>query len=168
MPQGSMNALWTAAFHLQKAGMPCSYLLMLQLWLTLMNERRNSMVTLMSSSKAFLLTIKIYLLGDFNVHIGTDTDNWLGVIQHNGVGKCNSKGLLLLSFSSEHQLTITNMIFRLPAKYKTFWQHPRSGHWHLFNYVITRQRDIQDINITCAYCGAECWMDHMLTVSVQS
>jgi len=30
----------------------------------------------------------------------------------------------------------------MPNKYKTTWQHPRSKHWHVLDYIITRQRDI--------------------------
>ena len=32
--------------------------------------------------------------------------------------------------------------------------HPRSKHWHLIDYVITRRRDIRDILITRAVRGA--------------
>lgn len=42
--------------------------------------------------------------------------------------------------------------------------HPRSKHWHL-DYVIVRQRDRQDVKVTKAMCGAECWTDHRLLIS---
>ena len=42
--------------------------------------------------------------------------------------------------------------------------HPRSKHWHLLDYIIVRQRDRQDVRITKAMCGAECWTDHRLMV----
>ncbi|KAL8618764.1 hypothetical protein ACOMHN_015174 [Nucella lapillus] len=40
--------------------------------------------------------------------------------------------------------------------------HPRSKHWHLIDYVI---RDMQDVRVTKAMCGADCWTDHRLIVS---
>ena len=40
--------------------------------------------------------------------------------------------------------------------------HPRSRHWHLIDYVITRRRDIQDVRITRVMRGADCWTYHLL------
>ena len=73
-------------------------------------------------------TDKLILLGDFNARIGTDHKTWEGVIGPAGVGKCNSNGLLLLRKCAEHDLLITNTVFRLPNRNKTSWIHPRSEH----------------------------------------
>ncbi|KAL8577838.1 hypothetical protein ACOMHN_054588 [Nucella lapillus] len=43
--------------------------------------------------------------------------------------------------------------------------HPRSKLWHLIDYAITRKRDMQDLRVTKAMCGADCWTDHRLIVS---
>lgn len=40
--------------------------------------------------------------------------------------------------------------------------HPQSKHWHLLDYIITRQQNQSDINIIQTMCGAECWTDHRL------
>ena len=37
--------------------------------------------------------------------------------------------------------------------------HPRSKHWHLIDFVITRQRDLPDILDTRAIRGANCSTD---------
>ena len=108
---------------------------------------------------------KLVLLGDFNARVGTDHQTWQGIIGKQGIGKCNSNGLLLLRNCAEHNLTITNTVFRLLNENKTSWMHPRSKHWHLIDCVIVRKTDIQDVRVTKAMRGAECWTDHRLILS---
>ena len=105
------------------------------------------------------------LLWDFNARVGTDHQTWEGVIGSEGVGKCNSNGLLLLRKCVEHELLITNTFFRLLTRRKTTWMHPRSKHWHLIDYVIVRRKDREDVRVTKTMCGADCWTDHRLVVS---
>ena len=73
---------------------------------------------------AILRTDKLSLLGDFNAKVGIDHQIWEGVIGSEGVGKCNSNGLLIFRKCAEHELLITNTVFRLPT-HKTSWKHPR-------------------------------------------
>ncbi|XP_046846769.1 uncharacterized protein LOC124440415 [Xenia sp. Carnegie-2017] len=117
--------------------------------------------TMLSSVRS---TDKLILLGDFNARVGRDSA-WDGVIGKSGVGKCNSNGLRLLELCSSHGLLLTNTIFRLSNRNKTSWMHPRSKHWHLIDYIIVRKKDRQDVRITKAMCGAECWTDHRLIIS---
>ena len=105
---------------------------------------------------------RFILLGNFNARVGTDYKTWSNVIGKNGVGKCKSNGLLLLQSCAEHGLLITNTLFHLHTCNKTSWMHPQSKHWHLIDYVITRRRDLQDVRLTKAVCGAKCWTDHRL------
>ena len=105
---------------------------------------------------------KLILLGDFNARIGNNHDVWSGVIGRHGLGKVNANGLRLLNLCATFDLSITNTFFQLKSKHKTTWMHPRSRHWHLIDYIITRKSDLQDFRITRALRGAECWTDHRL------
>ena len=107
-------------------------------------------------------TDKLILLGDFNARVGTDHQTWEGVIGSEGVGKCNSNGLLRLRKRAEHELLITNTFFRLSTHRKTTWMHSGSKHWHLIDYVIVRRKDRQDVRVNKTMCGADCWTDHRL------
>ena len=78
----------------------------------------------------------------------------------------DSNGLLLLSKCAEHELYITKTIFRQADKFKTTWMHPKSKQWHLIDYIIVRQRDLQNVSITRAMHGDECWTDHRLIRAV--
>ncbi|KAK0133469.1 Craniofacial development protein 2 [Merluccius polli] len=93
-------------------------------------------------------TDRLILMGDLNARVGTEHLVWPKVIGQHGVGKMNHNGLRLLSLCAEHQLVITNTIFQMKNRLKTTWQHPRSKHWHLLDYVIVRQKDRKDVLTT--------------------
>ena len=93
---------------------------------------------------------KLIIIGDVNARVLADHHMVRSVIGQQGTGKCNSNGLLLLHTCrpTAHELVITNTLFRLPTRNKTTWMHPRSKHWNLIDYVITRKKDSSDVRVT--------------------
>ena len=107
-------------------------------------------------------TDKLILMRDFNARVGRDYEKWQSVIGRHGIGKCNTNGELLLALCSEFELLLTNTVFKQREEHKTSWMHPRSKHWHLIDYIITRQRDRKDVHSTRTMRGANCLTDHQL------
>ena len=103
-------------------------------------------------------TDKLLLIGDFNARIGRENDK----CPTHGIGKCNSNGELLLALCSEFELIVTNTMFKQKDERKTTWMHPRSRHWHMIDFIITKCRDKMDIHSTRVMRGANCWTDHQM------
>ena len=105
---------------------------------------------------------KLVLMGDFNARVGTDAEVWNGILGPHGTGNMNSNGLRLLSLCSEFDLTITNTRFQIKNIHKNTWRHPRSGHLHMIDHIITRKRDFSECLVTRVMRGAECGTDHLM------
>ncbi|KAK2171889.1 hypothetical protein NP493_1005g00004 [Ridgeia piscesae] len=117
---------------------------------------------LASVLSGILRTDKLLLIGVFKARIGRDNDKWPLVMGKHEIGKSNSNGELLLALCSEFELILTNTMFKQKDERKTNWKHPRSRHWYMIDFVITRCRDKMDIHSTRALRGGNCCTDHLM------
>lgn len=108
---------------------------------------------------------QMYVLGDFNARTGTDYDSWPGCIGRYGVGRMNENGQRLLEFCAVEGLAVTNTFFDGNHRRRVSWRHPRSGHWHQLDFVLTRRVNLNGCRITRAYHSADCNTDHALVLS---
>ena len=107
---------------------------------------------LASVRSGILCTDKLLLIGDFKARIGRDNDKWPFVMGKHEIGKCNSNGELLLALCSEFELMVTNTMFKQKDERQTTWMHPRSRHWHMIDFIITRCRDEMDVHGPVTRC----------------
>ena len=64
------------------------------------------------------------VMGDFNAHVGTNTDTWKGVIGKHGVTGLNENERYLLQLCCSNRLRITNTFFQHREARKYTWYRP--------------------------------------------
>ncbi|XP_061714014.1 uncharacterized protein LOC133522360 [Cydia pomonella] len=108
---------------------------------------------------------RLYVLGDFNARVGQDRVPWLDCIGEHGIGKQNENGQRLLEFCSRNLLCVTNTYFKGKLSRQVSWKHPRSGHWHQLDMILSRRRHLRETLHTRTFHSAECDTDHSLVVA---
>ena len=104
------------------------------------------------------------LMGDFNAHVGTDTDTWKGVIGKHGVTGLNENGRYLLQLCCSNGLRIMNTFFQHREVHKYTWYRPSMDQKSLIDFCIVSSDLFSDVLDVRVKRGAELSTDHHLVV----
>jgi len=97
----------------------------------------------------------LVVLGDMNARVGSDRDNWPGVIGPFGGVETSKNGDRLLTCCSGHGLSVMGTWFQHKDIHLYTWTHPSGASHAQIDHVLVRQfhrRDVLDVRV---YRGAD-------------
>ena len=101
-------------------------------------------------------------MGDFNAHVGTDTDTWKGVIGKHGVTGLNENGRYLLQLCCSYGLRIMNTFLQLREVHKYTWYRLSNDQKSLIDFCIVSSDFFSDVVDVRVKRDAELSTDHQL------
>ena len=78
----------------------------------------------------------LVLLGDFNAHVGSNSESWRDVVGKNGLRDLNPSDVLLLDVCACHGLSITNIMFRHKRVHMCTWHQDTVGRSLMIDFVV--------------------------------
>ena len=107
------------------------------------------------------------LMGNFNTHVGTDTDTWKGVIGKHGVTALNENGRYLLQLCCSNGLRIMNTFFQHREVHKYTWYRLSMDQKSLIDFCIVSSDLFSDELDVRVKRGAELSIGHHLVLCVK-
>ena len=84
----------------------------------------------------------LFILGDFNARVGSNSAAWVNVVGQHGTGNRNENGQRLLKFYARHSLCTPNTFFAGWTSSKVTWMHPRSKRWHQLDHILAQRKHL--------------------------
>ena len=105
----------------------------------------------------------LVITGDFNAKVGEDAVE-TDVLGKYGHGQRNDRGQVLVDFCAEHNLVITNTLFRLHNRHRYTWKSPDGAHRTQIDYILVNKSWKQCVNNARTCLSADCDSDHNLVI----
>ncbi|KAK0067935.1 craniofacial development protein 2 [Biomphalaria pfeifferi] len=108
----------------------------------------------------------VFILGDFNSHIGSDNLAWFRCLGEHGIPcEVNDNGLRLLEFCTFYDLGITHSFFDQRGNAQNTFQSKLNKSKSYIDFCITRNKHRQFVKMTKANLPSQTSMDHLLVTS---
>ena len=102
---------------------------------------------------------RIFLLGDFNARVGSDTTTWPDLIGQNGLSVANSQGYMLLELCTRHHHQHPIHSCRHPQRNLDAPAIQKIAYDRFHHCESAFQEDVLDSRVRRS---ADCWTDHKL------